>query len=143
MKSKIEVMATEESIKNSKVVIKYDNTGQERKTGVQFLLELSDSSGSNIAEEYIGPLTITRNDVFVQEYSMPLYLLNRGQEYYLSLKMTEKGKESAVASANVILDEIPKSVFFSRVNVIFIGVIIFILLTVVGFSILFSRGEKK
>ncbi len=141
--NKIEALLTEESIKESQVIIKYDNTGEGRKTGIEFNLEIKDKQGKIVADEYFGPLSIDENKEFVQAYNMPLYLLSKGQEYDLTMEVTEKGKTTTKLTSNVVLSEVPNKVFFSRVNIIFAGIILFILIVIIIFSVLFSRGEKK
>jgi hypothetical protein len=141
--NKIEAMLTEESTKASKVIVKYDNTGEGRKTGVEFNLEIADKQGKIVAEEYFGPVAIDENKKFIQEYNMPLYLLSKNQEYDLTMEVTEKGKTTTKITSNIILSYVPNKVFFSRVNFIFVSIIIFILVVIVFFSMLFSRGEKK
>jgi hypothetical protein len=138
-----QILVNPENIKKSTVNLVYDNSKGEVKTGVQFNIQIKDTKGSIVAEEYFGPIKIEEKKYFSQEYNMPLYALKKNQEYQLNTVVSEKGKQVAQIQSRIVLNEVPQNVFFSRIYLIFGGVVLFILVVIVIFSMLFKRGESK
>ncbi len=110
-----EIRTSEEDLKKSKITVSYNNKNAPRKSGVFFAIQLSDSLGRTVADEYLGPLTIGENEEFTKALSVHLYLLREGEQYSIKATVSEKGNKLRDFGTNVVLDEIPTSVFVMRI----------------------------
>lgn len=104
-----------EHVREGVVRVLYNNSAQNRKSGVVFKMQVKGHDGKVLVEELVGPATIDENGIYEQEASMPFYLLTKDADYTLAGFAIEKGIQIAEYQTQIDVKGATMHMFYYRI----------------------------